>query len=111
MSTAVPDLEAIRTRNSAVIVSVISMTLGVKTLADVDPSLLWKQIMESLADVAVLGAEVNKLRDQLRTIRDLHSPAASGDPTFQGAICTGCSLEGARVAWPCPTWKATEAGR
>lgn len=67
-----------------------------------------KGVMAGIHDNLVLIAEVKHLREKRQKIRDIHSPANSGDPNAPGAICTGCSLHGARVMWPCPTWNATE---
>jgi hypothetical protein len=65
-------------------------------------------VIAGLQDNLALIAEVKRLRERRHKIRDLHSPANSGNPAAPGAICTGCSVYGARVMWPCPTWNATE---
>jgi len=109
--TAPIDLEAIGKRNAETMVAYLKVALlgGPEHVPSTEEaSSLMKGLVEGLGDTAKLTAEVKRLRDQRQKTRDIHSPANSSDPAAPGAICTGCSVYGARVAWPCPTWKATE---
>lgn len=105
------DLDEISKRNVAVLVSVIELTFrppGSPLPSAATADGLWKQMLACLGDTPVLVGEVTSLRNRIQQVRDIHVPIASGDPSFAGAICTGCSLHGDRVAWPCATWTAIE---
>lgn len=105
------DLEAISRRNAETMVAYLKIAFVREPDATVDPaegSALMKNLLEGLGDNAALAAEVKRLRAQRQKIRDIHAPENSSDPAAPGAYCTGCSLHGARVMWPCPTWKAAQ---
>lgn len=104
----VAELDEMQKRNTALVLEVVKVSLGIPGTAMLDPSGTWKQIVDGLTDTAKLAGEVRRLRDQLRSIRDLHSPQNSSDPNRPGAVCTACSLDGAWIAWPCTTWKVSE---
>lgn len=109
--TAPIDLDAIGKRNAETVVAYMKMTL-LRTPETMptpeEANTFMKNVLEGLGDNSMLTAEVKRLRGQRQKTRDIHSPANSSDPAAPGAVCTGCSVYGARVAWPCPTWKATE---
>lgn len=112
--SAALDFDEITARNRDTTVNLVKlMFLG---SPDQEPSAaegeaLMKSLAMGLSDTMKLIGEVKRLREGRQKIRDIHSPANSNDPAAPGAICTGCSLHGSRVAWPCPTWNATEDGR
>lgn len=108
------DIDAISKRNAETVVTFLEMSLVREPDQQPDPekaSAFMKNVLEGLSDTARLAGEVKRMRDQRQKVRDIHSPANSSDPAAPGAICTGCSLHGARVMWPCPTWNATEDPR
>ena len=100
------DLAVIRERNSACITDLVTMTVLRKMPSAAEGPAMWERLVESLRDVVVMGGEIERLRAGRYKIRDIHAPAPSGDPSVQGAICTGCSLHGSLVTWPCVTWNA-----
>ena len=105
------DLDAISKRNGETVLAYLKLTLMRQpgdTPDPVEASALMKGLVEALKDASILGAEVEKLRRQRQKVRDIHAPENSSDPSAPGAYCTGCSLHGARVMWPCPTFKATQ---
>lgn len=106
------DLDAITKRNADAVVDFITLTFRApgETPDEALAQTFMKKVVEGLGDNSTLVGEVKRLREQRQKIRDLHAPANSHDPAAPGAICTGCSLHGARIDWPCATWKATEDG-
>lgn len=105
------DLDAISKRNGETVLAYLKLMLMRQpgdTPDPVEANALMKGLVEALKDASVLGAEVEKLRRQRQQVRDIHAPENSSDPSAPGAYCTGCSLHGARVMWPCPTFKATQ---
>lgn len=105
------DLEAISRRNAETMVAYLKIAFVRDPANAVDPaegSALMKNLLEGLGDIATLTAEVKRLRSQRQKVRDIHAPENSSDPAAPGAYCTGCSLHGARVMWPCPSFKATQ---
>lgn len=109
--TAEIDFDAISKRNADTLVGYLKMTL-LRAPGEMpdreEANTFMKNVLEGLGDNNILATEVKRLRDQRQKIRDLHPPVNSKDPAAPGAVCTGCSVYGARVEWPCPTWKATE---
>lgn len=58
------------------------------------------QCLRQLAgDAGLLRVEVNGLMAMRQQIRDLHVPMNVNGK----AVCTGCSVEGGQVPWPCAT--------
>jgi hypothetical protein len=102
------DLDEIRERNRACTEAVVRLAILRETPSDGEGPVIRGLIVKSVADVAVLGSEIEKLRAGRQKARDIHMPQTSSDPAVPGAICTGCSVHGAVVAWPCATWKALE---
>lgn len=105
------DLDAISKRNGETMIAYLKLAFTRQPGATPDPieaSALMKGLVEGLGDTAALGSEVQRLRGQRQKVRDIHAPENSSDPAAPGAYCTGCSLHGARVMWPCPTFKATQ---
>lgn len=112
--TTTLDVDRIGRRNADTIVSLLKMTLlspSGEMPDDAEAHAFMKNVMDGLKDTAQLIGEVKRLREQRQRLRDIHAPANSNDPASPGAICTGCSLHGSLVAWPCPSWNATEDGR
>lgn len=108
------DLDAISKRGAETSFAYLKMALLRQPGQEIDPAdgaALMKNFIEVLKDNAVLTGEVKRLREQRQKARDIHTPINSGDPAAPGAVCGGCSVYGARVMWPCPTWKATEDER
>ena len=106
------DLDAITRRNSDAVVDLVTLTFRAPDTAP-DPEVaqaFMTKVIASLGDGSSLINEIKRLRDQRQKVRDIHTPANSHDPAAPGAVCTGCSMYGSRVEWPCPTWKATEDG-
>jgi len=105
------DLDAISKRNEDAVVAYLKLTLlraPGETPDREEARTFMKNVLEGLGDNNILAVEVKRLREQRQKIRDLHPPVNSKDPAAPGAICTGCSVYGARVPWPCATWRATE---
>jgi hypothetical protein len=102
------DLEEIRERNRRCTETAVRVMLLRETPSEAEGSAFGMLLIESLKDVATLGAEIEKLRSSRQKVRDIHVPQASSDPSIPGAICTGCSVHGVMVVWPCATWKAME---
>lgn len=105
------DLEAISRRNAETMVAYLKIAFvrdPDNAVGPAEGSALMKNLLEGLGDTAALAAEVKRLRNQRQKVRDIHAPENSSDPAAPGAYCMGCSLHGARVMWPCPTFKATQ---
>jgi hypothetical protein len=107
VSTAL-DLNEIRERNRRCAESIVRITFLHEVPSQSEGDAFWEALIKSLADVASLGAEIDRLRASRQKVRDIHVPQASSDPSVPGAVCTGCSVHGVMVAWPCATWKALE---
>jgi hypothetical protein len=84
----------------------VTLTVLRKAPSAAEAPVMLERILKSLEDVAMMEGEIARLRDGRYKVRDIHAPAASGDPKVQGAVCTGCSMHGSIVTWPCPTWNA-----
>lgn len=102
------DLGQVKERNADLIIRVVELTLLRKTPTHDEGMAFWKSIIASLTDACDVIGEVERLRETRQKTRDIHMPQPSADPDVPGAVCTGCSIHGARVAWPCATWKALD---
>jgi hypothetical protein len=76
--------------------------------SDVDGEELMTAIREGLLGGTLACAEVNRMREALKVLRDAHRPRPHADPTAPGALCETCSLHGALIVWPCETWRAAD---
>jgi hypothetical protein len=97
------DLEAVTTRNAEFLMTYISMAQP-GGADDRVKARLPQQLSGWIGDSADLITEVQRLYGVLRSLRDQHLPLA-GEPGAE-AICTGCSLHGTRMPWPCETYRA-----
>jgi hypothetical protein len=102
------DLDEIRERNGRCVEAAVRVMILRETPSDAEDVSFGRLLIESLRDVTVLGSEIDRLRASRQKVRDIHVPQASSDPSVPGAVCTGCSVHGVMVAWPCATWKALE---
>ena len=105
------DLGPVKERNADLIMRVVELTLLRKTPTPDEGMAFWKNLITALTDTCDVIGEVERLREGRQRARDIHIPQASADPAVPGAVCTGCSVHGALVAWPCATWKALDGGR
>lgn len=60
-----------------------------------------------LKDAAASLGEISRLHHELEQLQRKHMPLA-GEPGAP-VVCTGCSLHGAQVPWPCETYAFTAA--
>lgn len=66
-----------------------------------------ERIQQSMTDQLGLLAEVKRLYEALEGFKRAHMPLA-GQPGAP-VLCTGCSLHGAQVPWPCETYRGASA--
>jgi hypothetical protein len=103
------DYESVSLRNGDFLVAYLKMTFAAAG-AKPDPDAargLHEKLMQSLNDQALLLGEVKRLYDVLEGLKRRHMPLAgeAGAPV----LCTGCSLHGGRVPWPCETYKGADS--
>jgi hypothetical protein len=103
------DLDEIGKRNADFLVTYIKLSFSAPG-TEPDPEMaqaLPKKLIQALTDQAALLSEVKRLYGVLEGFKRGHMPLP-GDPGAP-VLCTGCSLHGARVLWPCETYKGADS--
>jgi hypothetical protein len=100
------DYETVSKRNSEFLVAYLKLTFGSAggALDEAAAESLSGKLMQSMTDQLMLLGEVKRLYEVLDGFKRGHMPLA-GEPGAP-VLCTGCSLHGAQVPWPCETYQA-----
>ncbi len=101
------DLTAVIRRNADYLASQLEVALTRTAPNEEAREKFTKQWVASLKDTAALIEEVKRLYRVLQHLKEAHLPFA-GNPG-EPVICTACSLEGARVPWPCEVYRTVTA--
>lgn len=103
------DLETISKRNADSLMSYLKCSLPGPGGARDEASAvaLLRGLPQAMADQLMLMAEIKRLYDALEGFKRAHMPLA-GEPGAP-VLCTGCSLHGAQVPWPCEVYSAASA--
>lgn len=100
------DYETVSKRNADFLMSYIKLSFGRQGGAadEADAHALFAGLPQSMTDQLMSLSEVKRLYEVLEGLKRKHMPLA-GEP---GALvlCTGCSLHGAQVPWPCETYQS-----
>lgn len=103
------DYDAISQRNAQLLTAYLKATLlsgGAEPSEEVQKDIA-ERIQQSMTDQLGLLAEVKRLYGVLDGFKRSHMPLA-GEPGAP-VLCTGCSLHGAQVLWPCETYRGASA--
>lgn len=82
--------------------------LGDKALLDSGPENIMNVFGQFITDSTFMVGEVDRLRKVLQGMLTDHLPHP-GEPGAP-VICGYCSMHGARIEWPCGTYKAAQKG-
>ena len=98
------DLSTISKRNADNLMSYLKCSLpGPGGARDETAAIaLSTALPQSMTDQLMLLAEVKRLYEVLDGLKRTHMPLA-GEPGAP-VVCTGCSLHGAQVPWPCEVY-------
>jgi hypothetical protein len=103
------DYETISKRNADFLITYLKMSF-LAPGTEPDPGVmeeLPKKLTQLLTDQVLLLGEVKRVHAVLEGFKGKHMPLA-GTPGAP-VLCTGCSLHGAQVLWPCETYKLSDA--
>lgn len=102
------DFEQINKRNAEFLVTFVKLSLtGARgDMAEPLAVSLFAALPQSLCDQSMALVEIKRLYDVMEGLKRHHMPLA-GEPGAP-VLCTGCSMHGTQVPWPCETYQVAD---